>query len=107
MVDHGPLFGWLPPPPSAPKPIEQDEQLRRVVSGIGVHVLAFLRTRLLSESDRVFHLTALNTYVAEHAKCAPDSPRRVMGELKKQGWCVVELLSRSDSLYRVHSVEGT
>ncbi len=102
MTDSGlPLFDYRPSPP---KPVAQDAELRRCVSGIGVHILAFLRERVAVAPQ--FHLADLNAYVAARAQCAPDSPRRVMGELRRAGWCEVLLLSRPSSLYSVVSVEG-
>lgn len=99
-LDDLPLFSA--PPPSAPKPITQDVELRRCVTGIGVLVLEFLRARLATAPE--FRMEELRAYVTERAQCAPDSPRRVLGELGRQGWCEVSLLSRSGSLYRVAGV---
>jgi hypothetical protein len=109
MTDDLPLFGWSPPAPSSPKPIDQAVELARVLSAIERHIMAFLRERI-QKPDRSFHMTTLLEFVnarrgAEGKKpCAPDSPRRVMRELGAQGCCDVRLLDRSLSLYEVVAV---
>lgn len=112
MADaFGPLFDWAPPPaPSSPKPPDQAAELARCTSALERHILAFLRDRIVSAEKRLFHMSALLDYVnarrgAEGKNpCAPDSPRRVMRELEKQGSCQVPLRDRTLSLYEVIAV---
>lgn len=113
MVDSpGPLFDWTPAPaPSSPKPPDQAAELARVLSALERHVMAFLRARIRGVGgSSIFRMSALLEFVRERQKaageapCAPDSPRRVMSELKTLGCTEVRLLNRRQSLYEVISV---
>ena len=53
-----------------------------------------------------FHMQDLTRYVQDRIKTAPDSPRRILSELQREGRVRVKLLSRKSSLYYVEWVEG-
>lgn len=108
-----PLFGWvapLPPAPSSPKPPDQAAELARCTSALERHIMAFLRERIVTAEKRLFHMSTLLEYVnarrgaAGLTVCAPDSPRRVMRELEKQGCCQVLVRNRRLSLWEVIAV---
>jgi hypothetical protein len=82
---------------------EQTEQLERVSSSIGEHVLGFLKQRL--ESNPVFHLADLLEFVlSRNPLIAPNSPYRIMRSLHVNEKVNYELLDRRSSRYRVLSV---
>lgn len=109
MTDDLPLFGWSPPAPSAPKP-DQAAELARCLSALERHIMTFLRGAILKPESRQFHMGQLTAFVQERQRlegvkpCAPDSPRRVLGELKAMGCADVRLLNRRASLYEVVAV---
>ena len=53
--------------------------------------------------DRTFHMSELNAHIAAgfDGYVAPDSPGRIMRMLKQEGIINYELVSRSQSKYRV------
>ena len=77
------------------------QQLTRVSDRIEGHVCNFLRE---CGKAGLFHMQELTEYVVRHAQVAPDSPGRVMRDLRKRGVIGVELVSRSKSQYRVKYV---
>lgn len=78
------------------------ESLHRVRSAISARVLAFFAAR--QPGDR-FHIGDLTQFVqAAHTTIAPDSPRRIMSELKTDGLLNYNLISRSASLYEVAEI---
>jgi hypothetical protein len=92
------LLEWSPPR-VAPHASEQSVELARVEGRIAELVLAFCAGR----TGQDFHLAELTAYVAERAQVAPDSPRRILGQLRRAGQVQVEVVNRSASLYRVES----
>ena len=75
-----------------------DQQERaRVSSRIGRLILEFC-----NQVD-TFHMEDLNRFVKRCAgfPVAPDSPGRILRELRRYGFVHVELISRRGSLYRV------
>jgi hypothetical protein len=91
------LTAWRPPVAS-PKATPQSANLARVEGGLAVPIMAWLRARV----GQTFHLSDLSAAVGEGR--APDSPRRILGQLRRAGHVEVALLDRSASLYRVISV---
>ena len=89
------LVEWRPNP--APDASEQSRQLARVGGRIAELVLDFCRRHVGEQ----FHLEELNGHVLAHELVAPDSPRRILGQLRRAGQVDVQLLNRSASLYRV------
>ena len=74
----------------------------RVQARIGEHVLAFVHQRLRQRQPE-FRLQELTDHVrqAMGGAVAPDSPRRILNALRREGRLEYELLSRQASLYRV------
>ena len=85
-----------------PRGAGQAAQLERVTTGIGYLVLAFCRDRVGQE----FHMGALLAYVNRNAGgyVAPGSPDRILRALRKGGRVDYEVVSRSESLYRIKAV---
>lgn len=48
-----------------------------------------------------FHMTELTKFVSSREPCAPDSPGRILRNMRKKGLCAYEVIDRADSLYRV------
>lgn len=85
---------------------EQPENLERVESRIGHIVLRFCADTIL-HGDSVFYMEELRRYVSRETgdTVAPDSPGRILRELRKQRRLQYTLISRRDSLYEINSVE--
>jgi hypothetical protein len=75
----------------------QTTELVRVEGRIAELVTAFCASR----QGQDFHLADLTDFVSSRVRVAPDSPRRVLSQLRKTGQVAVECVSRSDSLWRV------
>lgn len=77
---------------------EQTQQISRVNHAIASYVTAYLKLK----EGKEFHATDLYTYVHDQVGgyIAPDSPARILRDLKKRGLVNYEVLSRSRSLYR-------
>ena len=74
----------------------QERELSRVSDRIAAHVLAFCRSR------ETFHMQELVAYVAARVpEIAPDSPSRILRDLKRNGLVNYRVVSRSQSLYQV------
>lgn len=83
-----------------------NEDLQRVKKKLDQHVLDFLAQRIAT-NERAFHSRHLLKYLTKvKAYYAPESPARILRELRKSGKVRYTLLSRSDSLYRVDFVES-
>lgn len=82
---------------------EQATELRRVRVTIDPLVLAFFATKRPGDEFHVNDLTRHVWQTAPHV--AADSPRRVMAALKDAGKLNYELVSRSQSLYRVAAMK--
>lgn len=85
-----------------------DQQERaRVRSRIGSLVMAFCLWQCENFSDGAFYMEDLRRYVEKHIKgqIAPDSPGRILRELRKQRRLDYTVVSRSKSLYRMKLVE--
>ena len=78
-----------------------DQQERaRVRSRIEALIMEFLRSVSFSSEDGIFYMGTLTRYVQDRAKVAPDSPGRVLREMRREGRVSVKLVKRSESLYR-------
>lgn len=74
------------------------ENLTRVYASIGTAVVSFCRERIGHE----FYASELRSYVtARFPGIAPESPGRILRELKLRGVIDYDLVSRAQSLYRV------
>lgn len=89
-------------PAAPPHASTQTTELVRVEGRIAELVLAFCASR----TGRTFHLADLNAYVSERAQVAPDSPRRILSQLRKTGQVAVECVNRSESLWVVAAAAG-
>lgn len=80
-----------------------NEQLERVSDAIAEKVIKFCKGRLLV--NPVFHANELLAFVRHFdAGVAPDSPSRILRDLRKRGRISYDLLDRRASKYRVKSV---
>ena len=97
----------LPHRPTIALPLfdaEQPAQLARVKASIAPRVLAFFAAKQVGDE---FHVNDLTRFVWEvFPSVAADSPRRVMAALKAEKLLNYELVSRTDSLYRVAEMEA-
>ena len=93
---------FVPParPVASPRASVQTKELVRVEGRIASAVLAWCRAHV----GQTFHLADITSAIEAQIEVAPDSTRRVLGELRRQGHVQVDLLSRSDSLYVVRAV---
>ena len=83
---------------------EQPAQLARVKASIAPRVLAFFAAKQVGDE---FHVNDLTRFVWQtFPRVAADSPRRVMAALKAEKLLNYELVSRTDSLYRVAAKEA-
>ena len=73
-------------------------QITRVKTSIGDHVAAFFANR--NHGDE-FHGEELTDYVKRQASTAPGSPDRIMRQMRRAGELDYEVVSRSQSLYRI------
>jgi hypothetical protein len=86
--------------------VEQREQLKRVREKLDLLVLDFCQRRrgtaqaLVEAPD--FHGDDLLRFVRQRIPdVAPDSPRRVLAQLRREGWVNYEVVDRRASLYRL------
>lgn len=81
----------------------QQENIARVRARITASVVAFWSERV--EGDPVFTAAELRTYVeARHSGLAPDSPSRILRQLRQEGVVNYVLESRAASRYRATAV---
>lgn len=80
----------------------QDAELARVSGRIATLVMQFCR----EHQGQTFHLAALHAYVQERAAGAPGSPDRILRDLRTRGLVSYEVVSRSQSEYRVTAAGG-
>jgi hypothetical protein len=78
------------------------ENLQRVKSRIAPAVIEFARARVGGR----FTMRELVEYVAGVVGVAPDSPSRILRDLRQSGELDYVVLSRRDSVYFVASVAG-
>jgi len=78
---------------------EQHENLDRVASKLSTPILAFCRQR------QEFHMEDLRDYLRQQScNFAPDSPSRVLRQLRLAGCVDYVITNRRQSAYRVMSV---
>lgn len=79
------------------------ENLERVTDRIAGHVLTFCR----EHTGKEFRMNDLLTYVFDCCHfSSPDSPGRILRDLRAKGRVGYELISRSQSLYKISWVRG-
>jgi hypothetical protein len=94
-----PLFAWSETRPVAsPRSTPQAANLARVEGGLAPEILRWCRQHVGQE----FHMATLTAEVGEGR--APDSVRRILGQLRRAGHVEVKVVQRSASLYRVIAV---
>ena len=93
------LLAWSPPV-AAPKADEQTQNLARVEGRLAEAILCWCSIHEHQE----FRMSTLTEDVTRSIPAAPDSVRRTLAQLRKQGCVEVELVSRSQSLYRLGQV---
>jgi hypothetical protein len=77
-----------------------DTELKRVSLRIAEAVLDFARRR----AGALFYMEQLNLHVADVVgTVAPDSPGRILRDLRRKKHISYEVVSRKDSLYRFAS----
>ena len=80
----------------------QPEHLERVTSRIGKTILAWFRLIRSSRVGCTFHMDEMVGYVqSEIGHVAPNSPARVMQDMRKKGQLNYRVVSRKESLYEV------
>jgi hypothetical protein len=88
--------------------VSQSANLQRVTDNIGDIVLRFCVARLKWNPD--FTADELRRYVAGGVRhgtvLAPDSPSRILRELRRQGRVDYVVVNRAASLYRVVAVRA-
>lgn len=85
---------------------EQTAQLERVSSRIGKSVLAFCRAALRDAYDASFTMQDLTEWVRRETGVAPDSPGRILRDLRQRRLIDYEVTSRAQSLYRLIKVSN-
>lgn len=78
-----------------------ERELARVDEAVRSWVLSFCRLHLFD----TFHMGDLTAFVHVRTRCAPDSPGRILRQLRKQCRVSYELRSRRDSLYVITAIE--
>lgn len=80
---------------------QQGPHLKRVRDKIAAHVLAFVRDRLAGGA-KTFHAVELASHVlAQVPETSPDSPSRILRDLRTSGALGYRVLSRRQSLYEI------
>ena len=78
-------------------PTTDHQERARVRGRIGSLIMEFCR----QQGSGMFFMEELNWYVRNRVRTAPDSPGRVLRELRREGRVRIKLISRSRSLYQV------
>ena len=89
-------------PVAAPRAPEQARQAARVGGRIDVAILEWCRRY----APGSFLLGDFTADIVAQVACAPDSPRRRLVELVKQGHVQAECIDRSSSRWRVAAAGG-
>jgi hypothetical protein len=75
---------------------EQEENLERVYSVIAPTILVFKELR----ESHTFHMEDLRQFVIrEHPNISPDSPSRILRDMRQKKVCNYVVLNRHQSLY--------
>ncbi len=80
---------------------QQSLNLDRVRSKIATVILSFCAARMGEE----FHMEELARHVSVRVEVSPDSPSRILRDLRRRGELNYEVVRRSESLYRVLPLE--
>lgn len=79
----------------------EHQDLERVKSDIGKWVLEYVQRLGVGTK---FFAGDLCAYVWSHKRCAPESPGRILRQLRLQGYFDYEVIDRSQALYQVTEV---
>ncbi len=85
-------------------PAEQLENLERVSTRLAAHILQFCRERFAAAPT--FHMAELTSKITAHQIVAPDSPGRILRNLRSRGLVSYVVVNRARSLYRLTAVKG-
>lgn len=86
--------------------IKQDQNLERVSSRIARSIMTFCRSAFAREGS-TFRMDDLLLHVRLSAGIvAPDSPSRILRQLRAQGRLDYEVINRAQSTYRITSLKG-
>jgi hypothetical protein len=87
---------------------EQQENLERVSDRIAGVVLDYCRKILTTRQPPSFHMEELRAYVLEQniGQVAPDSPGRILRQLRLNQLIGYTVISRSESAYLLTSADG-
>lgn len=86
--------------------IEQQQNLGRVSKRLGRSIMTFCRAAF-SSREGLFRMEQLVEYVRLSAGIvAPDSPSRILRQLRAQGRLDYVVVNRAASLYQLTSVQG-
>lgn len=83
---------------------EQQEHLDRVGARIEAHINTFCGTIGVHGQ---FHMEDLLKYVLAKEPVAPDSPGRVLRNMRQRGLLDYEVINRRDSLYKLIGVSSS
>ena len=85
---------------------EQQKHLERVSAKIAPVILEFC-SWLLERGLTTFHMEHLRKFVIKRVpEIAPDSPSRILRDLRLRGRLDYKIVSRKDSLYEILSVKS-
>ena len=82
---------------------EQQAQLGRVSDRIASVVLDFYQGRVSDNPE--FHMEELLGYVSDHVDVAPDSPGRILRNLRAEKKLNYAVVNRKQSLYKLVPLE--
>lgn len=90
------LLDWTPA-------AEQSAQIERVTDRIGFLVFEFCAN---TGAGRRFRMEELTAFVAARAQVAPDSPGRILRQLRRAGHVDYHVVNRAESLYELTAVRA-
>jgi hypothetical protein len=82
----------------------QAENLERLSTKIAPAILDFYRAKYDAAVPVRFHMEELQRYIRERFPTAPDSPSRVMRDLRQRKLLDYKVISRRASLYEIIAV---
>lgn len=83
---------------------EQEREIERVSDRIAHLIMKFAKHVQTNERGE-FVMAELLEYVSQRAQVAPDSPGRILRDLRASGRISYEVVNRAASLYRITRVK--
>lgn len=80
----------------------QQRNLNRVAGEIAPYVLAFCKAK---GDGAKFHMSELTAYVRARAGIAPDSPGRILRDLRQKKQINYRVINRAESLYELLAIQ--